>query len=573
MSIRAAQSAALSSLQASQSGIAVSSNNIANASVDGYTAKSQTLTTNVSSGATTGVSVSATGSTVDTYLLKSINAAASDAGYAEVFTDPLAMVANALGTVGEDDALTSLISDLETSITSLAASPESQSAAAVALADAGDIANSLNTLSETVQDQRAQADQTIDETVDQINSLLHQIQSYNDQLTGVASGSLGESELTDARNQAIQNLSELADVTYFTNSNNQTQIYLGGTLVVGSQVQELEYDATALVTEDTVFGEITVNGTSITDQISGGQLGGLIDLRDDTLPAIQDELNNLAVTLADSVNAITNLGTSYPGASELTSASSLAATDAFSGTGTVRLVATDNSGTAQEILEIDLSTIATVQDLMDEINGSANMTATLNADGTLTIASSNDDYGISIVNMDAVVGTDQQGFSDYFGLNDMFSGTSAGTISVNAAWLADPGLMPTGSGSDDAALAVGDSVISSGSADVAEALAGLFDENIGFDAAGGLGSTTTSLSDYASEILSDIARQASDVETKANVATSAFGELVESFSNQYGVNVDEEALSLSNLESAYEAAAAILEVTQSMMDTLLEMVR
>ncbi|MDP2700344.1 flagellar hook-associated protein FlgK [Thalassospira sp.] len=573
MSIRAAQSAALSSLQASQSGIAVSSNNIANASVDGYTAKSQTLTTNVSSGATTGVSVSATGSTVDTYLLKSINAAASDAGYAEVFTDPLAMVANALGTVGEDDALTTLISDLETSIASLAASPESQSAAAVALADAGDIANSLNTLSETVQDQRAQADQTIEETVDQINSLLHQIQSYNDQLTGVASGSMSESELTDARNQAIQNLSELADVTYFTNSNNQTQIYLGGTLVVGSQVQELEYDATALVTEDTVFGDITVNGTSITDQISGGQLGGLIDLRDETLPAIQDELNNLAVTLADSINAITNLGTSYPGASELTSAASLAATDAFAGTGTVRLVATDDSGTAQEILEIDLSTIATVQDLMDEINGSANMTATLNADGTLTIASSNDDYGISIVNMDAVVGADQQGFSDYFGLNDMFSGTSAGTISVNAAWLADPGLMPTGSGSDDAALAVGDSVISSGSADVAEALAGLFDENIGFDAAGGLGSTTTSLSDYASEILSDIARQASDVETKASVATSAFGELVESFSNQYGVNVDEEALSLSNLESAYEAAAAILEITQSMMDTLLEMVR
>ncbi|WOI12743.1 flagellar hook-associated protein FlgK [Thalassospira lucentensis] len=573
MSIRAAQSAAFSALQSSQTGIAVSSNNIANASVEGYTTKSTSLASNVSGGSAVGVSVTSVGSSVDSYLIKAINEAASESGYASVFADPLEIVSSNFGSVGDDDAISTLITDLETSIASLAASADSQSAKSLVLTDAEQIASELNSLSASVQDQRAAADQSIEDTIDQINSLLNEIQSYNEQLTGTDGTTLASSELEDARAVAIQELSELVDVTYYTSSSNQTQVYIGGTLVVGSQVQELEYNAVGTVNADTVFGDITVNGKSISDDISGGELGGLIDLRDETLPGIQDELDALAVTLMDSINAVTNLGTSYPGPTELTSSETTALTDAFSGTGTVRLVATDEDGNATEILDIDLTTVTTVQDLVDQINASANMTATVNADGTLTIASSGDDYGVSIINMDAEVGADAQGFSDYFGLNDMLTGTGADDISVNAAWLADSSLVPTGSGSDDAALAVGDSVISSGSSDVAEALANVFDTNVSFDAAGNLGSTKTTLSDYASEILSDVAQQSSSAETKASVASTSYSDLVESFSNQYGVNTDEEALTMANLESAYEAAAAILEITQSLMDTLLEAVR
>lgn len=573
MSIRAAQSAAFSALQSSQTGIAVSSNNIANASVEGYTTKSTSLASNVSGGSAVGVSVTSVGSSVDSYLIKAINEAASESGYASVFADPLEIVSSNFGSVGDDDAISTLITDLETSIASLAASADSQSAKSLVLTDAEQIASELNSLSDGVQDQRAAADQSIEDTIDQINSLLNEIQSYNEQLTGTDGTTLAASELEDARAVAIQELSKLADVTYYTSSSNQTQVYIGGTLVVGSQVQELEYNAVGTVNAETVFGDITVNGKSISDDISGGELDGLIDLRDETLPGIQDELDALAVTLMDSINAVTNLGTSYPGPTELTSSETTALTDAFSGTGTVRLVATDEDGNATEILDIDLTTVTTVQDLVDQINASANMTATVNADGTLTVASSEDDYGVSIVNMDAEVGADAQGFSDYFGLNDMFTGTGADDISVNAAWLADSSLVPTGSGSDDAALAVGDSVISSGSSDVAEALANVFDTNVSFDAAGNLGSTKTTLSDYASEILSDVAQQASSAETKASVASTSYSDLVESFSNQYGVNTDEEALTMANLESAYEAAAAILEITQSLMDTLLEAVR
>ncbi|MEK9844572.1 flagellar hook-associated protein FlgK [Thalassospira sp.] len=572
MSIRAAQSAALSALQTSQAGISVSSENIANASVEGYTAKSLSLSSSVTTGASTGVTVTSVGSTVDSYLLKSISEAASESGYASVFSDPLNMVASQFGDVGDDGSISTLIADLETAIAALAVSADSQSEKSTTLSEANAIADELNNLSQSVQDQRASADQSIEDTVDQINDLLNEIHAYNNQLSGTDGTTLTTSELEDARAQAINELSELVDISYYTDSSNTTQIYIGGTLVVGSQVQELSYNAVGTVTSDTTFADITVNGNSITDSISGGSLGGLIELRDETLPDIQEELDNLATTLMDSINAVTNLGTAYPAPSELVGSEEVDLTDAFSGTGTVRLAATDEDGNAVEVIEIDLSTITTVQDLVDAINSSTHLDASVGSDGTLEIAASDDDYGVSIINMDASVGAEDQGFSDYFGLNDMFTGTDAGNISVNSAWLDDTSRLPVGSGSDDATLAVGDSVISSGSSDVAEALADLFDENVSFDAAGNLGSTKTTLSDYAAEILSDVAQQASSAETEASVATSAYEELVESFSNQYGVNTDEEALTLSNLQSAYEAAAAILEITQSLMDTLLEAV-
>ncbi|MEQ5778241.1 flagellar hook-associated protein FlgK [Thalassospira sp. NFXS8] len=573
MSIRAAQTAALSALQASQSGIAVASNNIANASVDGYTAKTQSLATNTLAGATTGVNVTATGSTVDNYLLKSISSSATDSGYADVFTNPLTTVSSAFGTVGEDDSLSTLITDLETSLATLASNASSTSQKSLVLADAENIADNLNTLSQTVQSERGNADQQIDETVEQVNTLLYQIQSYNEQLTGLAASTVAASELTDARNQAINDLSELVNVTYFTDSTNQTQIYLGGTQLVGSQVNELSYTPSGAVSTDTTFGDITVNGNAVTSSIDAGTLGGLIELRDETLPDIQAQLDNLAVTLMDSVNAITNLGTAYPGVDELTSSQLVSAGDAVSGSGTVRLVATDDNGDASEIVDIDLSTISTVQDLVDTINASTSLSATLNDDGTLTIAATSDDANVAIINMDAALGSDDQGFSDYFGLNDMFTGTSAANISLNSAWQDNPSLLPTGSGVLDATLAVGDNVIAVGSADIATSLSAMFDENQSFAAAGGMGATTSSLSNYAAELLSDVARQTSDAQTNADVADAAYSDLVESFSNQYGVNLDEEALTLTNLESAYSAAASVIDITKSMMDTLLEMVQ
>ena len=74
----------------------------------------------------------------------------------------------------------------------------------------------------------------------------------------------------------------------------------------------ISYVAAGGVTSATVFNAITVDGKDITASITSGEIGALIDQRDNLLPAAQDELDELAAKLIDAINAVHNQGTSLP---------------------------------------------------------------------------------------------------------------------------------------------------------------------------------------------------------------------------------------------------------------------
>src|SRR3546814_18183324 len=59
---------------------------------------------------------------------------------------------------------------------------------------------------------------------------------------------------------------------------------------------------------------ITINGTAtdITADITAGKLGALIQMRDEQLPAMSDQLDQLAAQLRDQVNQVHNRGANTP---------------------------------------------------------------------------------------------------------------------------------------------------------------------------------------------------------------------------------------------------------------------
>src|SRR3546814_1613015 len=59
---------------------------------------------------------------------------------------------------------------------------------------------------------------------------------------------------------------------------------------------------------------ITINGTAtdITADITTGKLGALIQMRDEQLPAMSDQLDQLAAQLRDQVNQVNNRGAKTP---------------------------------------------------------------------------------------------------------------------------------------------------------------------------------------------------------------------------------------------------------------------
>jgi flagellar hook-associated protein 1 FlgK len=317
------------------------------------------------------------------------------------------------------------------------------------------------------------------------------------------------------------------------------------------------------------FDEITLDGQAVTTKLSGGKIGALLELRDETLPAIQDELDALAATLIEEVNAVTSQGTAVPTPQSLTGTTSVSGTTALSATGTMRLALVDSDGVVSSVTDLDLSSYSTVDDLVTAIDGIGGFSASIDSNGHLVISSDDSTLGVAVNEMDSAVGAAGAGVSAYFGLNGLFTGTSADTIRVRSDLAADSTLLATGTLSSASTLAAGNTGIASGDGSIAEALEDLFGQSVNFAAAGSLGGTSTTFADYASAIVSDVATKSSEATSAAKTADLVAENLRTSLTNESGVNLDEETARLAALENQYAACSQMFAIINEMFEVLL----
>jgi flagellar hook-associated protein 1 FlgK len=570
VSMRIAYSA-IAATQVQTSAVAA---NIANADTEGYTRKTANKVSTVVASVGTGTAITGITSNVDALLVKSLVSATSDLGAAQTTYEYLDQLQSLLGSATDSDSGTSLantLATLESAILSLSDSPDDASLQAAVVEALDDVATQLRDTSSSIQSLRADADEDVASSVDSVNELLNEIDELNDQITQAASAGGSTADLEDQRNTALQSLSALTNVSYFVNSSGRMQIYTtSGQALLDSKVHELSYTAASTVTSSTSFSGITVDGVDITSQISSGSIGALIELRDETLPAAQEELDELASTLAATLNSIHNSGTSLPAATTLTGTTEVSGTQAFSGSGTVRIAVTDEQGGLVSYADLDLSSYATVGDLITAIDSISGLSATIGSDGQVVISADDSSNGVAINEMTSSVGTDGQGLSDWLGLNDLVSCTGASDFSVRADILDDTSLLSIATLDSSSTLTVGDSVISDGTSSIVSALYDAFVDTASFDAAGGLGTSTATFASYAASIVSEIASQASSAETAYSSKETVQATLADTLSSESGVNVDEETALLTELQNMYAAAAQVITVINEMYDTLLD---
>lgn len=575
MSFSAIRSIATSSLAVTQMQTALTSANIANADTEGYTRKVATQSAVYTGTVGSGVSVTAVSSTVDKYLLQDLVAATSTLGAATTTASYADKLQSLLGsTTGSDSGGTSLansLADLETALTELSGTPESETLQASAIAALDTLASKLRETSDGIQGLRADADEAIEDSVATINETLNAIDALNGQIAAAQSRGDSTADLEDQRNTALQTLSEQMDVRYYVTADNQMRISTAsGTTLLDSSVHELSYSSAATVTSGTVFEAITVNGKDITAQLGSGTLGALVEQRDSVLPAAQAELDELATALIATLNGIHNAGSSLPPPATLTGSTTLSASDAFSGSGTTRFAVTDADGALVSYADLDLSSYATVGDLVSAIDAIDGLSASLDASGHLVVSADDAANGLAIADIDGVAGDSDQGLSDYLGLNDLLTGSDASTIAVRQDLLATPGLLATSALSVETSPAIGDTVVSIGESGIAQALASALSGDQDFAAAGSLKASSGSFADYAAKIVATVAATAESSATALETGESAQQSLADSLASQSGVNLDEETAKLSELEQQYSAAAQLLETLNAMFDTLLQ---
>ena len=84
---------------------------------------------------------------------------------------------------------------------------------------------------------------------------------------------------------------------------------------------------------------------------------------------------------------------------------------------------------------------------------------------------------------------------------------------------------------------------------------------------------STTFAGYAGAVIQGAATLADTASAVYDSQNSYTSSLESTFSSRSGVNVDEETAAISTLQSAYEAAAAVMKTLQEMFSTALDMVQ
>lgn len=298
----------LSGLRSSQSSLLVTGHNITNVNTPGYSRQQSIQQTGIPQ--YTGAGYVGSGSQVvdvrrlaSDFLFSQVRTATSQANELNAFQGQIEQLDSLLSdtTTGISPALQKFFAALQTA----AANPSATEGREALLAESQGLSKTFNTLYDQLDKQNSLINQQLGSLANQVNSLASSVASYNDAIAKAKAAGGQPNDLIDAREETIRKLSELIGVQAVPQDDNTVNLFIGTgqPLVVGTTTSALQ--VVPGTNDPTRFEVQLVSGSSvqtITSQISGGQMGGLIAYRDTALDASYNKLGQIALTFADAVN-------------------------------------------------------------------------------------------------------------------------------------------------------------------------------------------------------------------------------------------------------------------------------
>jgi flagellar hook-associated protein 1 FlgK len=299
-------------LDAAQGALDATSNNIANVNTPGYTrevAQLSEIGENDSDNQVTGGGVTLDGlmSIRDELLNMQINQQTSLQNAADTESSSLQPVQSYFTSTGTD--IGSTLAAFSSSLVTLSGNSNSSAAQQGVLAAGQNLAAAFNTTANGLTTAQTAANQQVPDTVSQINSLTQQIAQLNGQLAQVPAADNGGTT-QDQLDLAVQQLAGLTNISVTqTNSGETITTGSGTALVIGSQSFNLQ-TATGTNGNEEVQDS---NGNNITASITGGTLGGSLNIANQVIPGFMTQLNTLASQFATAFNTAQAGGTDSNG--------------------------------------------------------------------------------------------------------------------------------------------------------------------------------------------------------------------------------------------------------------------
>jgi flagellar hook-associated protein 1 FlgK len=196
-----------------------------------------------------------------------------------------------------DTGISTMLDKFWNSWQSLSSSPESVPARSSVVDSGIALAGKIQNLYSNMQTLQNETDNEISTKANDINILAKQIATLNKQIT--SAGTDQSNDLLDSQDLLIDKLSQLTGISVHGTAGSNMIISVGGkALVQGSETNELE-------TTTNASGKSTITWSNDGSELnaSGGQLGGLLEVRDDILQTHMDTLNNLTKSIVERVNS------------------------------------------------------------------------------------------------------------------------------------------------------------------------------------------------------------------------------------------------------------------------------
>ncbi|TWT37923.1 Flagellar hook-associated protein 1 [Posidoniimonas corsicana] len=574
MSLFGSLQIASNALQATQIGLHVVGNNIANANTPGYIREEVLyspapvqeygrLTLGL------GVEIDAIVQKVDRFLAERTRGAASDRAGAEVQSKAYADLESLLNELTDTDLSTGLTGFFN-SIDGVADAPADISARNLVIGKGQTLAADIRRLATRAVDVSNELDTRLGDAVEEINQLTERVRVLNLRIATSEGGSASASEaggLRSERNKAVNRLAELVDITTNEQPNGALNISVGGEFLV---FDGLRRDiATETQTTDglsTTTVRFADNGKEL--NLSGGEVFGLTAARDDIAGTFIQTLDDFSGTLINEFNKVYSQGQGATGFSSLTSVNGVADPDAVLDEAGLDfapdkgafelLVFTEGPDGSRSTdvtdINIDLNGIdgdTTLNTLAAAINAVSGVTASVDTLGRLSISADSKDVTFAF-------NGDDSGALAALGLNTFFTGADARTIGVNSE------LLGVSNAAKFAAARTSQTETEANANANALELSVFFDRKL--EALGG-----ASLADQYDQMINEVVTGA----TIASSVTEGFKIFEATLQGEEqaisGVNIDEEAINMIQLQRTYQANARLVQAISEMLDILVNL--
>jgi flagellar hook-associated protein 1 FlgK len=313
-----ALSNATAGLAATQAAINVVSQNVANAGTAGYVKR--TLSSVATGTNNLGVASGAVTRSFDAAALKQLRLETSGAAYTSTKSGIISQLDALYGTPGSSTALDGTLNTFTESLQELAANPTSAAARTTVLSNASALASQINGAANSVQNLRTGIEAQLGADTQSASSLLSSIADLNKKIQNTTD-STSLADLQDQRDQAINNLSSYMDVKTTAQSDGTVTVLTqsGATLVDRGNAASLSFDGRGTLSANSSYSSTPRTVGTITATLPGGgkidlgepgvlrsgSLAAQIELRDQTLPQAQRQLDDLAAGLASSLTDTT----------------------------------------------------------------------------------------------------------------------------------------------------------------------------------------------------------------------------------------------------------------------------